>query len=75
MTTLTKLYQLVAKGPLKNFEGSNRIYSRKVFTSKEAAIAHMDDFKKICEEPINFLTDIVVETIKVVELELVNEIP
>ncbi len=65
------IYQLVAKGKLVCFDGEFKMHSKKVFTFKEGAEKHIEEFKdKCCEDTINPLYWCKRSSIKIVVVEL-----
>jgi hypothetical protein len=70
-----KIYQLRASGYRAVIEGSNRLYSRKVFKSKEEAEKYKGDFCYACVHPVDVADMDYLESVNqciVVELELVE---
>lgn len=69
------VYQLSASGPLKYFDGSGKIASRKVFVHREDAEEHRYDFESLCTTDhgnANLNTMASVRTMAILELELVE---
>jgi len=49
------VYQLKAKGTLALFEGPGQCYSKRLFTSRRRAEAHIPKFKASCTTELNCL--------------------
>ncbi len=51
------LFQLAVKGRFASFDGSFRANSKRVFSSREAAEAHIPDFIRRCTDDTLFSMD------------------
>jgi hypothetical protein len=73
------LYQLIATGEVKIVSGSYHISSKRVFDTREKAERYIPDFRKLvttdrCELDLSTLKDDKSLSIKIVELELIEDL-
>ncbi len=72
---MKKLYQLIARGSMARMSGSNKISSRKVWSTKQKAEDYIKEFRQLVTTPLNeyewaTLEDSELLNIGIVELEL-----
>jgi hypothetical protein len=67
-----KVYQLAAVGEMACFERQHTIRSRKVFVSREAALAYEPEFRSLCLGGDELSRLVAIEKIRVHELEVIE---
>lgn len=69
-----KIYGLIVIGPMKYFNGRNKMFSKKIFRSREKAEAYKPEFVAKCLEDRGGMNEIAaIDEAFIIELELDSE--